>query len=170
MLHLPTSIISSIFNPLVSHAPQTVSVWAILHSLLDSPSPIDLFVMLRLLFATNYPPPFVPCPQKQLMPTQYHSHHLPYLINNFLSISKHIFSLSPFLPRLLPSPLPSTFSTSHCPFLVIILSAREYTSISCFCGHYNLLLSIYLSISVYYHQKMNLNLKYHIRLILLFLE
>ena len=87
-----------------------------------------------------------PSPQKQLMPTQYHSHHLPYLINNSLGISKHIFSLSPFLSRLLLSPLPSTFSTSHCPFLAILLSAREYTSISWFCGHYNLLLSIYLSI------------------------
>ena len=35
------------------------------------------------------------------------------------------------------------FSTSHCPFLVVLLSAGEYTSISWFCGHYNLLLSIY---------------------------
>ena len=43
--------------------------------LLDSNSPIDLFVMLYLLFETNYLLPFVPSPQKQLMPTQYHSHH-----------------------------------------------------------------------------------------------
>ena len=60
-------------------------------------------------------------PQKQLMPTQYHSHHLPYLINNSLSISKHIFSLNPFFPRLLLSPLSSTFSTSHCLFLVNVI-------------------------------------------------
>ena len=147
VLHLPTSIVSSIFNPLIPHTPQTVSVWLIINSLLNSNSPIDLFVMLHLLFGRNYPPPFVPSPQKQLMPTQYHSHHLPYLINNLShqSISKHIFSLSPFLPRLLLSPLPSTFLTSHCPFLAILLNAREYTSISWFCGHYNLLLSIYLS-------------------------
>ena len=52
------------------------------------------FVMLHLLFGTNYPPPFVPSPQKQLMPTQYHSHNLPYLINNSLSISKHLFTLT----------------------------------------------------------------------------
>ena len=94
VIHLPTSIVSSIFNPLVPHAPQTVFVWLILNSLLDSKSPIDLFVMLHLLFGTNYPPSFIPSPQKQLMPTQCHSHHLPYLINNFLSISRHLFTLS----------------------------------------------------------------------------
>ena len=105
MLLLPNSIISSIFNQLVLHAPQTVSYWLILNSLLDSNSPIDLFVMLHLLFGANYPPPFVPSPQKQFLPTQCHSHHLLYLNNNFLSISRHIFSFSYFLPRLLPSPL-----------------------------------------------------------------
>ena len=146
MLHLPTSIVSSIFNPHVPHAPQTVSVWLTLNSLLDSNSPTDVFVMLHLLFGTNYPSPFVSSPQKQLMRTKRHSHHSSYLINNSLSISKHIFSLSSLLPRLSLSPLPSTFSTSHCPLLVILLSAREYTSVSWFCGHYNLLLSICLSI------------------------
>ena len=129
MLHPPTCIVSSIFNPLVQHAPQTVFVWLILNTLLDSNDPIDRFVMLHLLFGTNYPPHFVPSPQKQLMQTQCHSHHLPCLINNFLSISRHISALSPFIPMLLLSPLPSTFSTSHCPFLVIVLSAREYTSV-----------------------------------------
>ena len=48
---------------------------------------------------------------------------LPYIIKNFLSISRHIFSLSSFLPRLLLSTSTSAFSTSHCPFLVICLSA-----------------------------------------------
>ena len=130
MIHLPTSIDSTIFNPLVPYAFHTVSAWLILSSLLDSNSPIDLSVMLQLLSGTNYPPPFVPSPQEQLMPTQNHSHHLPYLVNNSVSISKHIFSLSPFLPRLLLSPLPSTFSTGQYPFLVIVLCAREYTNIS----------------------------------------
>ena len=63
-------------------------------------------------------------------------------------LKTHLFTLS-FLPGLLLSLLPFTFSTSHCSFLVILLSAREYASISWFCGHYNLLLSIiYLSIYV----------------------
>ena len=157
VLHLPISIVSSIFNPLVPYAPQTVFVWLILNSLHDSNSPIDLFVMLHLLFGTNYPRSFVSSPQKQLMPTQCHSHHLPYLVNNFLNISRHIFSLSPFLPRLPLFPLPSTFSTSDCPFLVILLSAREYTSISWFCVNFNLLLSIYLSIYLSINKHFTLN-------------
>ena len=103
---------SSIFHPLIPHAPQTVFVWLILNSLLDLNSLIDLFVMLHLLFGTNCPPPFVPSPQKQLMPTQWHFHYLPYLIN---SISRHIFSLSPFLPRLLLSPLPIPCNFIECP-------------------------------------------------------
>ena len=86
MLHLSTSIVSSIFNPLVLHASQTVSVWLTLNSLLDSISPTDVFVMLHLLFETNYPLPFVPSPQKQLMPIQYHSHHSLYLISNSLTL------------------------------------------------------------------------------------
>ena len=69
----------------------TAFVWLILNPLLDSNSPIDLFVMLHLLFGANYQPPFVPSPQNQLMPTQCHSHHLPYLINHFLSTSRHFF-------------------------------------------------------------------------------
>ena len=40
----------------------TVFVWLILNLLLDSNLLIDLFIMLHLLFATNYPPPFVPSP------------------------------------------------------------------------------------------------------------
>ena len=139
MLHLSTSIVSSIFNSLIPHAPQTIFVWLIINSLLDSNSLIDLFVMMHLLFGTNYPPPFVPSPQKQPMPTQCHSHHLPYLINK---TSQDIFSLSPFLPRLLLTPLASTFPNSQCPFFVILSSAREYTSISWFMG--TLICYIYL--------------------------
>ena len=105
--------------------------------------------MLHLLFGTNYPSPFVPSPQKQLMSSQCYSHHVPYLINNFLCISRHIFSLFPFLPRFPLFPPPSTFSTSHCPFPVTLSSVREYTSVSWFCGHYNLLLYIDLSIYLF---------------------
>ena len=127
-------------------------------SLLTYPLPHSSLSTSSLLKRTQYAPKHAPkhAPNHELPlvsthaqhapnhapKSQHHSHHLPYLINNSLSISKHIFSLSPFLPRLLLSHLPSTFSTSHCPFLVILLSAREYTSIGWFCGHYNLLLSI----------------------------
>ena len=72
VLNLSTSNASTIFNLLVPHAPQNVVLWLILNSLLDSNSPAGLFVMLHLLYDTNYSPPFVPSPQKQLTPTQNH--------------------------------------------------------------------------------------------------
>ena len=108
--------------------------------------------MLHFLFGTNYPPLFVHSPQ---MLTQCHSHHFPYLNNIFLSISRHIFSFSPFLPRLLLYPSPSTFLTSHCPFFSNLSSARKHTSVSWFCGHCTLSLSIYLHNINYYNYSYN---------------
>ena len=88
----------------------------------------------------------VPFPPHALSHQQFLK-HLKTTFHYLLSfISKHIFSLSPFLSRHLLSPLLSTFSTSHCPFLANLLSAQKYTSISWFCGHYNLLLFIYCCI------------------------
>ena len=66
----------------------------------------------------------------------------------FLKHLKTSFHSLIFLRRLLLSSLPSTFSTSHCPFLLILSSSQEYTSVSWFYGHYNLLVSIYLSVSL----------------------
>ena len=104
--------------------------------------------MLHFIFGTNYPPPLVSSPQKQLMPAQCHSRHLPYLINNFLSIPRHLFTLS--FPPLAPSiTLLSTFSTSCCDFLEIWLRAREYTNVSWFYEQFNLLLYIYIYLSIY---------------------
>ena len=133
MLHLPTSIVSSIFNPLVPHSPQTVSVWFTLNSFFDSNSPTDVFVMLHLLFETNYQPPFIPSPhsteathanpvpfppsfipspQKQLMPSQYHSHHL-----HSLSTEATHAKPVPFPPPFIPSPhkqlMPTQYHSHH---------------------------------------------------------
>ena len=144
MLHLPIRIVSSIFNPLVPHAPQTVFVW--LTSRLKfsdrsfrnaAPSLWNkLPITLRSLFteATQTNP--VAFPPLALSHKQFLKH-----------LKTHL-SLYPFLPRLLLSPLPSTSLTSHCPFLLILSSAWEYTRISWFYRHYNLLLSIYY-LSIY---------------------
>ena len=94
------------------------------------------FVMLHLLFGTNDPPPFVPSPHKQLVSTQCHSHHLPYLMSNFLSILIYLFTLS--FPLLAPSiPSLSTFSTSHCQFLFNAVECSRIYQRQLVSGHYN---------------------------------
>ena len=102
-------------------------LWPILNSLLDSNSLIDLFVMLHLLFGTNYLSPFVPSLQKQLMPTQclsvpfptlalFHQQFLKHLKTHLITLSFPPYALSiPSALYLFDQSLPIPCNFIECP-------------------------------------------------------